>query len=134
MYLRLLATITSFTSSSASPSFTAVASYSNGSSLSVCHDAIGLNAIYSGYSTDPALQCLCISRYVSWYETTDPATREYTTTIGVGAITSTITTGGSTFVTSYANLTTYTATAVGNNPGADGFNWYGTAEPPCVCT
>ena len=51
----------------------------------------------------------------------------------MGITSTTITTGGSTFVSSYANLTTFINTAVGNQPGADGFNWYGTAIPPCVC-
>jgi hypothetical protein len=53
-------------------------------------------------------------------------------TIGVGAVTTTITTKGSTITTVIASLTTETATVTGNFAGADGFDFYGSAKSPCV--
>jgi len=49
-----------------------------------------------------------------------------------GITTQTIVTDGTTETTSFQYVTTEVFTVTGNDAGADGFNWYGTAEPPCV--
>ena len=92
----------------------------------------GVNVLYDGYSTNPALQCECITQFENWYHTTNPPTRTLERTIGVGSETKTITSKGSTTTSVIASLTTYTVTVTGNFGGADGFDWYGSAKSPCV--
>jgi hypothetical protein len=100
--------------------------------VSVSCNSFGLGAIYSGYSTNPSLQCACITQFSEWYETTAPPTRTLYRTIAEGATTATITSQGSTITTTYAHLVTNTFTRTENIPGADGFDWYGSAKSPCV--
>lgn len=92
----------------------------------------GVNDIYDGYSTNPALQCECITQFQNWYHTPNPPTRTLERTIGVGSETKTITSKGSTITTIIASVTTYTVTVTGNFGGADGFDFYGSATSPCV--
>lgn len=92
----------------------------------------GVNAIYSGYSTNPSLQCECVTEFQNWYSTSAPPTRTIERSIGAGSVLSTITDHGTTITTEVASLLVYTETFTGNVPGADGFDWYGTAKAPCV--
>jgi hypothetical protein len=88
-------------------------------------------AVYAGYS-DPAIQCQCAGSLFSWVATTNPPTRTSTRLIGTGAITTTITSGSTTIVETTEAILTDIFTYTGNNYGADGNDWYGTAQPPCV--
>ena len=101
--------------------------YPNGSFCTLERDAL-----YKGYSTDRSLQCLCVTQLRNWISTSDPPTRTVSMTKGVGATTLTITSAGSTFTTTEANLETDVFTKTGNGDTADDMDWYGSAQPPCV--
>jgi hypothetical protein len=88
--------------------------------------------LYSGYSTDQSLQCYCASVFDAWWLTTNPPTRTATRVYPNGATTETLTTSGSTIITSFLAATTQTYTFTGNIGYDDGFDWYGSASPPCV--
>ena len=88
--------------------------------------------MYSGYSTDPAVQCACATTFMNWYTTSNPPTRTLTRDQPIGITTQTIVTGGSTVTTSFQYVTTEVFTVTMNIVGDDQFDYYGTAEPPCV--
>lgn len=105
--------------------------YANGSYCTLAQDGL-----YRGYSTDRSLQCYCVTQLRNWLSTSDPATHTRSITRGIGATTMTITSAGSTYTTSQANLETEVYTVTGNGDTADDMYWYGSAEPPCCssCT
>ncbi|UKZ50323.1 hypothetical protein TrVGV298_004581 [Trichoderma virens] len=91
---------------------------------------------YTGYSTDPALQCQCLISVNNWLSTSNPPTRTLTRTIGTGVTTFTEVTGTTTEVVTTVVNTVETATVTENFILPQGNVWYGTAEPPCCysCT
>ena len=73
---------------------------------------------------------------MAWWTTFNPPTRTLTRPQEEGATTETITSAGSTITTVVEYVTTEYFTRTGNFGGADGFDYYGTADPPCCssCT
>ncbi|KAH8705732.1 hypothetical protein BGW36DRAFT_422272 [Talaromyces proteolyticus] len=67
---------------------------------------------YSGLSTDPGLQCQCLTQISNWLSTTNPGTHTLTRSIAIGVTTTTETTDGitTTITTEAVTVGTYTLT------------------------
>lgn len=116
------------------PTTTGLQVFTSGSPLA-CYNTDFVGALlgaYQGLSTDPALQCECLTQLSNWLVTTAPGTHTITRSIGTGAtgITEVISGRTTTETTELVNVATYTVTE--NGVGADGNFWYGSATSPCV--
>jgi hypothetical protein len=87
--------------------------------------------LYTGLTTDPGLYCFCVAQFDAWLLTTAPPTRTLSITFPAGVVTETIV-DGEVVTTSFQTDSVFTTVTARNEVDAGEFEWFGTAQSPCV--